>query len=235
MSLYLSRLRLNPLFAPALRLAGDTYEAHRVLWSTGFRDFTKDDLGRVLFRVEAHRETEAPIVLVQSEREPDWSTLPPRLVMATPETKRYDATLSSCQCLRFRLRANPTKKIESASKSERLAGAKKNGKRIGLFHENDQVAWLLDKGEHGGFTIPGQWREENGVKIPDFRVDIIREGWVHCGKEGHREGEFYAVRFDGVLTVTDPVLFRQTLAQGIGPAKAFGFGLLSIAPVETSP
>jgi CRISPR-associated protein Cas6/Cse3/CasE subtype I-E len=39
-----------------------------------------------------------------------------------------------------------------------------------------------------------------------------------------------AVRFDGILQVTNAELFLQTLRAGIGPAKGFGFGLLSVAP-----
>lgn len=34
--------------------------------------------------------------------------------------------------------------------------------------------------------------------------------------------------FDGVLGVTDAEAFRVALREGVGPAKAFGFGLLSI-------
>jgi len=32
--------------------------------------------------------------------------------------------------------------------------------------------------------------------------------------------------FAGTLTVTDEVVFRDTLRQGLGPAKGFGCGLL---------
>jgi CRISPR system Cascade subunit CasE len=35
--------------------------------------------------------------------------------------------------------------------------------------------------------------------------------------------------FDGILTVTDAEALIQEMMQGIGPAKAFGCGLLSIA------
>jgi len=38
-----------------------------------------------------------------------------------------------------------------------------------------------------------------------------------------------AVRFDGVLVVTDPHKLREAVANGIGQQKAFGFGLLSLA------
>ena len=43
-----------------------------------------------------------------------------------------------------------------------------------------------------------------------------------------------AVRFDGLLEVTDPVKFLETLRAGIGSAKGFGFGLLSLARPEAS-
>jgi CRISPR system Cascade subunit CasE len=41
-----------------------------------------------------------------------------------------------------------------------------------------------------------------------------------------------AVRFDGVLVVTDLDRFSTALPAGIGSAKGFGFGLLSLAPAE---
>ena len=48
---------------------------------------------------------------------------------------------------------------------------------------------------------------------------------------GHRL-TFASVLFEGVLEVTDAERFRQALEQGIGSAKAYGFGLLSIAPAS---
>ena len=41
-----------------------------------------------------------------------------------------------------------------------------------------------------------------------------------------RDVRLAGVLFDGVLEVKDPSVFRQALETGIGPAKAFGFGLL---------
>lgn len=64
---------------------------------------------------------------------------------------------------------------------------------------------------------------------------VIPEGMVVATKhklDRPHDISIYSVRFDGVLTVTDPDTFRQTVAAGIGPAKAFGFGLLSVAPVR---
>lgn len=46
-----------------------------------------------------------------------------------------------------------------------------------------------------------------------------------------RELPLFGVRFDGVLRVTDVEVLLDALRGGIGPAKAFGFGLLSLAPL----
>jgi CRISPR system Cascade subunit CasE len=239
--MFLSKLCLNLRDADVRRQVRQPYEMHRTLWSTGFRHFSKEELGRVLFRVDTDRRGSTPVVLVQSERLPDWAALPAHLLAEPPQCKPFDVPLLTGQRLRFRLRANPTKKIDSASKAERLAGTKKNGRRIALLRENDQIAWLLEKGRDGGFTIPGEWQPPESVsdrmeggerQIPNFRVDVVPEGWVRCGKEDHRDGSFFAVRFDGILIVTEPSLFRETLQRGIGSAKGFGFGLLSLAPVS---
>ena len=42
----------------------------------------------------------------------------------------------------------------------------------------------------------------------------------------------FGVRFNGLLQVTDPEKLMQAVRNGIGPAKAFGFGLLSLARAE---
>ncbi len=39
------------------------------------------------------------------------------------------------------------------------------------------------------------------------------------------------VRFDGVLEVTDPAALAAAVRDGLGSAKAFGFGLLSLAAI----
>ena len=39
-----------------------------------------------------------------------------------------------------------------------------------------------------------------------------------------------AVRFEGTLIVNDPTVLVSAVRSGIGPGKAFGCGLLSLAP-----
>ena len=47
--------------------------------------------------------------------------------------------------------------------------------------------------------------------------------------------KFLSVQFDGILQVIEPKRFRKTLVEGIGSGKAYGFGLLSIAPARSRP
>lgn len=225
--MYLSQLKLNPTRRLARHDLASPYEMHRTLWKA----FPDRDPGRVLFRLDADRRGQWPTVLVQSDFEPDWSRLPTDDYLAeAPQAKPFAPSLAIGQKLRFRLRANPTKKTGGASKTERLAGQRANGRRVALLNENDQLAWLLHKGEEGGFRVPGVWIEDGDRRAANFRVDAIPEGWVRCAKEGHREGRFFAVRFEGLLEVVDADLFRSTVENGIGSAKGFGFGLLSVAP-----
>jgi hypothetical protein len=66
----------------------------------------------------------------------------------------------------------------------------------------------------------------------DFSGCLLSVPLSACGPtrpSGRRQRISDLVRFDGVLVVTDPALFRETVANGIGSGKAFGFGLLSLA------
>lgn len=53
-------------------------------------------------------------------------------------------------------------------------------------------------------------------------------------KKGAHTGlvELKFAEYSGLLTVTDAELFRQSVLEGVGHHKAFGFGLLRVVPVE---
>lgn len=206
--MYLSRLNL-PLTDPSVQrfLSDLDHLHHKVMTAFPSR------AGRVLFRIEPSGKRSAhpaqAVVLIQSEAEPCWQcgALPGS---ATAECKRFDPNFRSGQRLRFRLRTNPTVKKKREGK--------KNGARLGVLGEERQLAWLEKKAEAGGFKV-------NGCVTVD-------EGMVTGKKptDNHRLS-FRAVRYEGMLTVTDPARFAYTLRSGIGSGKAFGFGLLSLAPV----
>ena len=85
-------------------------------------------------------------------------------------------------------------------------------------------AWLTRKGVANGFRLI---REEiRGL----LRLQAEGYRWHALPQKGRTAG-FSSVDFEGLIEVTDPGLFVNALYQGIGPAKAFGCGLMLIRRV----
>lgn len=92
-----------------------------------------------------------------------------------------------------------------------------------------------------------EWLDEIGAKrgfrVVDKPASLLLMEAVHAsvrdsgrGRGGSNQNKpvdwrFNAGLFNGVLVCTDPDRLRDALAAGVGHAKAFGFGLLSIAPI----
>ncbi len=199
--MYLSQLMLNPRSRTARRDLGDRYELHRTLLAA-FPAVLPDD-ERVLYRVEDQRSAPVVPVLVQSRYIPDWETVD-RLGEAhylTQESRvrQINIDMRVGAVLPFRLQANPT--------------VKRDGKRHALYAENTLLAWLARKGEMHGFAFD------------PLGMQVVKLGKKY-GKR--RQQTWHAILFDGLLEVRDPMVFKHALVNGIGSAKAFGFGLLSV-------
>jgi CRISPR system Cascade subunit CasE len=69
------------------------------------------------------------------------------------------------------------------------------------------------------------------VIADEASLRTISRGREYFEKKGIR-GFHGAVDYHGILTVTDPERFYETFTRGIGSAKAFGFGLLTIVPLN---
>jgi CRISPR system Cascade subunit CasE len=89
---------------------------------------------------------------------------------------------------------------------------------VGIDTEGDQLDWLRRKGESSGFRIL------NVEVTPEETVEgtIRRQGLTH-------RLNLLAIRFDGLLCVTDPPLLKKAIARGIGSGKGMGFGLFTLA------
>jgi CRISPR system Cascade subunit CasE len=220
--MYLSRLILNPRNRRVQRELAEPYQMHKSLMR-GFPDNLNREKERVLFRVDADPRNDSLSVLLQSTLESKWGwlednrargyllpehRLPPG-VEKNPAAKSFDLKLAPGQVLAFRLRANPTVRRKFPNGDR---------KRVGLYRDEEQLAWLARKAESGGFRILSA-----GVRSePEVGGRIRRNGDTHKLK-------LLAVRFDGILQVTDPERFQETVRQGIGSGKGLGFGLLSLA------
>ena len=187
----------------------------------------------VLYRVE-------PVdggarILVQSRERPDWSRLPAGYLRgAVAGPKQVDeayARLAAGDELVFRLRANPTRRISNRNMS---AEEKWRGKRVDIRGEDAQIAWLREKGKAAGFVllaVRSHPDARDSDETSDVRTIQVAGRVTGGGRENHLT--FASVTFEGRLRVTNPDTFREALWHGIGSGKAFGFGLLSIAPITT--
>jgi len=188
---------------------------------------------RVLHRVEVDRRTGSVTLLVQSTQKPDWSRLGDYLlhgpgVGENPACKRIDRlyeSITAGMVLAFRLRANPTKKVDTKSGPD---GRRRNGRRVALSDEKAQIEWLRRKGEQGGFRLLAV---RSAPHVPDVLATPSEKVVGTKRDEKGTRITFGAVLFNGELEVVDGDAFRRTLERGIGPGKAYGFGLLSVAPV----
>lgn len=226
--MYLTKLNLNPRYVQVQQDLAVPYDLHRTL-GQAFPDERSEQHRKrhgILFRIESPTRTGVP-VLVQSITEPDWSKLPAGYTLRVDGPKAFDPFLAEGQALRFRLVANPIRRV-------RLDG-KKHPRRMPLVHprakegiETGYLDWLEHQASRHGFTIdadsvvdaPFRLGRKRKLKHDPTEIETIPKA-----KVGH-----FGVRFDGLLRVDDAQALGNAVRSGIGPAKAFGFGLLSLAP-----
>lgn len=96
------------------------------------------------------------------------------------------------------------------------------GKVQGHITVDQQLQWLIDRSASHGFTILNDQNDQ-----PDV---VVKERHKENFKRADATVTLVTAVFEGRLEVADAVLFRKALCQGIGRAKGFGCGLLTIAP-----
>jgi len=230
--MYLSCLMLNPRSKRAQQELANAYELHRSVYKAFPPVLPPEE--RVLFRVDEHPQNGLPMLLVQSRAEPDWreANASAGYLLSPARCKSVDLGLQAGQVYAFRLRANPVVKkatherepeahpgYVAAARERRSRGEPepgRNGIRLGLVREEEQRAWLERQAARHGFAL--------------LQVTVIPEGLQRAWPPGGRPISHLSVRYDGLLRVLDAAGLEAALREGIGPAKGFGFGLLSLGP-----
>jgi len=199
--MYLSLLSLDRMHRGTMRLLSNVYLLHKGIMS-GFARY--GDGLRVLFRVEPEIDDRVVRLLVQSERSPSWEPFAERRpCLVDVRVKEFSPVFRPGNSYRFRLRANPV--------------VKRNGKRYGLIRDETLEEWLRKK--------------ESALGLRFRSLLALDEGYVTGHKEGNGHSQrinIKTARFEGVVSVSEPHLLLKALSGGIGPAKAFGCGLLSL-------
>lgn len=172
----------------------------------------------LLFRIEPAGRDRPLTVLVQSPAPPDWQRFQFRCGDLfdpdhQPETKPFSPVLRAGMELRFRLRANPTH--ARVQHGLRPCGKRQGGKHLPVTGEAEQREWLERK--LGAVA-----------ELVDFRATDERD----CHFRGRRDAKarVRSVLYEGILRVLEPDDLLNLMATGVGRGRAFGFGLLSLAP-----
>jgi len=225
---HLAQLRLNGRSGAVHHDLGDAGRLHRRVQSM-FPDTTPRTATGTLYRLE--REPSGPILLVQSMIPVNSKALPPRY---TTGVDHRDLTplfewITTGLTVRYRIDANPVK-------AQRAADSRERGRRVPLIGD-EAVAWWERKAQAAGLLAQLILDTPQPPLLADRGTDEDNQPSSdrNTKKEDKRpsRARLSIVRFEGVATVTDPDALRTALAQGIGQGRAFGAGLLSIAPYRS--
>jgi len=132
------------------------------------------------------------------------------------ETKDYTILLSTIRSgakYRFRLRANPTHSVPLEM------GVR--GKIYPHITIEQKRNWLLKKTQNCGF------------KLNELCFDVVETDYLRFWRKGTaRPVELSIAVYEGELEVSDRELFVKSLIYGIGRAKAYGCGMLTVEGIR---
>lgn len=152
------------------------------------------------------------------------------------QTRDYAPVLEVGTRLRFDLRANPVVTHAHDGKRGRHDVVMQEKKR--LLKERGLARWQdwQDDDKPGLYALVretcGAWLHSRASRL-GFEVDkqslAVDAYQQHSEKDGRLS--FSTADFSGELTAIDPAAFAVALRNGIGPAKAFGCGLMLVRRV----
>ncbi|MDQ5911772.1 MAG: system Cascade subunit CasE [Pseudomonadota bacterium] len=193
------------------------YDIHRGIWrlfpeapGESRQSGTEQRVG-FLFRREAGLVGQSAPLLVQSRQPPQ-----PADGVKILGCREFQPQPQVGQRLAFVLTANPIKTIvdaEVAAKPNKRPNQQGQYKcRVPLLDEEQQRRWLI----------------RHLTAIADVEAMTVVPHEPLYFRKGQRGGKLVTVTFEGVLQVKAPDELVGLLENGIGPAKAFGCGLLLV-------
>lgn len=220
--MFLTKFELNPRRRGAQQLIASPHAMHAAVLAgfaggdAGAAHTTEQ--GRVLWRLERgeHRWT----LLLLSPNTPDLTHLVEQAGWPTTETwhtKPYGQFLgrvANGDRYAFRLRANPVHSLAPEP-------GEKRGRVLAHVTPAQQAAWLDGQSEKHGFSIPRAPDHEPLLRVSDRATVSFQRN--------QKRVTLRQATFDGSLTVTDRDAFSAALTHGIGRAKGYGCGLLTLA------
>ncbi len=195
---------LIPYDAAARLKLFDAYDWHQFVWRVfpGREQESRD----FLTRLERHeRESRFRLIILSASPPQQPESVTDSAIVW--QSKKVTDLFLNHTAYRFQLRGNPTKRDH------------KTRKRMPLLMQEEQRAWLDRKAQQSGFRVLAE------------SLRILPEGRQRFRDRAQKKaGLHHAVEFQGILVVEHRDRFREAFMRGIGPAKAFGFGLLALVP-----
>lgn len=192
----------------------DSYAWHKRIWEAfpGKPEADRDFLTRL---DDTGNDFRLLIISPESPERPDWCP------SDTWNSKQIPDSFFAHTTYQFSLLANPT--IKRVVRNED-GSRRKNGRREPIVDRNELLSWMQRKADQCGFTVD----LDTLRTVPRPRQHFLKKG----KKENPQTGTHTATEFQGFLKVTDQTAFQKAAITGIGSAKAFGFGMLCLSPIE---
>ncbi|MFI6415382.1 type I-E CRISPR-associated protein Cas6/Cse3/CasE [Streptomyces sp. NPDC050585] len=219
MTIHLTRIVPNPRSSDARRDARSAVDTHRRLMSL-FPQHTGPDPRAhfgVLYRTDD--TPTGPHLLVQSTHQPDLTRLPD--AYGTALTRPLGPLLDALRpglTIRFRCVASPVRKPGATTRAlyDLPAVVALNGAAA------DE--WWLRQADKAGLKV---------LNLHSTPLDAARG--TRSPDDGQKQRiNHHRARFDGTAAIIDPDQLRTAITTGIGRGKAYGCGLLTIAPTRTT-
>lgn len=212
--MYLSRMYINPQRRHARTLLASPQMLHAAVLSS-FPPDADDDDGRVLWRMDRHAEK--AVLYVVSPRVPSFEHLQEQAGWSQHQTwgtRDYTPLLDRLmrgQHYQFRLTANPVVSRTVDGKPKRLPHVT----------AAQQLKWLYDR------------QEQMGIILNDDAARVVGRDRIRFDRRG-RKVTLSRATYSGVLEVQDVEKLRSILTRGIGKAKGYGCGLVTLANPEAT-
>lgn len=215
--MFLTRFEVNPHRRGARAMLSSPQRLHAAVLAAFPESVRHEGNGRVLWRLDEGGFD--PVLYVVSPGKPDLTHLVesvgrPEYGWQTRDYGPFLDRLAGGERWAFRLRANPVHNQRD------LAGGGR-GKRFAHVTVEQQARWFLGRAERCGFGVL-----DSSAGGPDLVVGSRRV--LRFDRRGHTVTLGTAV-FEGTLRISDPAALRAALVGGIGPAKGYGCGLLTLA------
>ncbi|MFF9264070.1 type I-E CRISPR-associated protein Cas6/Cse3/CasE [Streptomyces longwoodensis] len=210
----LTRLALDPQH-PAVRAdLADVDSLHKTLMR-----LVPDHIGPtpratagLLFRTEAGPD---PVLLVQTATPPVLTALPTHYGTArTLDLTPLLNSLTPQRTIRYRITAAPTVARSAGNPTPHPVTGKRRGKITHLTGD-DAIAWWQ--------------RRATAAGLHPLTVSALSRPFPRT-RLGRSAPYFTLTQFDGLARITDTEHLTHALKNGIGRAKSYGAGLLSLAP-----